>query len=64
MKFKIETNDHCYTVLAPINWTDTDQILEYYHTHDVFSVSKSIYEAITLIPKHAIQAILIEEDDE
>ena len=64
MTFKIKTADQCYTVLAPFNWTDTDEILEYYHTHDVFSVSRSIYEPITLIPKHTIQTILIEEDDD
>ena len=64
LSFKIETANGCYTVLAPVNWTDTDEILEYYYTREVFSVSRSIYEPITLIPKHAIQAILIEEDDE
>lgn len=64
MKFKIETANGRYTVLAPVNWTDTDEILEYYYTREVFSVSRSIYEPITLIPKHAVQAIIIEEDEE
>lgn len=70
MKFKIETANGRYTVLAPFDWKDTDEILEYYYTHDVFSVdrleqydiSRFIYGSVDFIPKHAIRAIIIEED--
>lgn len=64
LSFKIETANGCYTVLTPFDWKDKDEILEYYYTHEVFSVSRFIYGSIDFIPKHAIQAIHIEGVDD
>ena len=69
MKFIIETAYGYYRVLSQfdfraLDFRDADEILEYYHTHDVFSVSRLIYGSMDFIPKHAIQVIHIEEDDD
>ena len=65
IKFEVLTNGSKLDVDVPFYWNDEDDIFEYYYTHELFPIVKEEYdEQITIIPKHAIQAIFITKIEE